>query len=458
MSQLSNRPLAAPALPTAAPTRVRWHIIGLLMAIAFISHVNRLSIRVAGDEVLRKQFAITKTEMGAVYSAFLFTYTLFMTPAGWLIDRRGAWAALVLMGLGLALFEAFTGLAGHVTSSPEIELAGRAFPSILISLVVIRAFMGVTAAPLHPGCGRMVSQWIPFPQRALANGLVIGAAGLGIATVSIVFGPLIDRFGWEKAFFILGGATALLVCAWTAYATNLPAQHGLVNDAERLVIQGGELPSNPTTGAESPNPATADWWVLLRNRSLVLLTLSYAAVGYFEYLFFYWMEDYIKEHIEPENSRLYGMFPPLAFAAAMPLGGWISDRCVARRGYRRGRAIVPIVGMLAGPALLCAGVLAEQPILGVVCLSLSLGAIGLTEGPFWSTAVELGGRRGGTAGGILNTGGNLGGMPAPYLTPLVAALFKGNWNVSLYLAGAVCLVGVLLWGWIDPNERVAEAT
>ena len=55
-------------------------------------------------------------------------------------------------------------------------------------------------------------------------------------------------------------------------------------------------------------------------------------------------------------------------------------------------------------------------------LALALAAVGACEAPIWTTAVELGGRRGGTAAGICNTGGNAGGLLAPIVTPLVS-----NW-------------------------------
>jgi MFS family permease len=68
--------------------------------------------------------------------------------------------------------------------------------------------------------------------------------------------------------------------------------------------------------------------------------------------------------------------------------------------------------------------------------------------------VELGGRRGGLAAGICNTGGNAGGLVAPVLTPFVAGRF--GWEAAIGVGSAVCLAGVLLWRWIDPHERVPE--
>ena len=69
----------------------------------------------------------------------------------------------------------------------------------------------------------------------------------------------------------------------------------------------------------------------------------------------------------------------------------------------------------------------------------------------WATALELGGRRGATAAGIFNTGGNAGGVLAPVLTPLISDKYGWPWGIGL--GSLVCLAGVCLWLWINPEEQ-----
>src|SRR5260370_3045329 len=101
------------------PTRVRWHILALLMALCFLSHFNRVSISVAGNDRIMEQYTISPTKMGAVYSAFLLVYSIGMIPGGFFIDRCGARRALITMGLGTALFGALTGGDGVVLLAPQ---------------------------------------------------------------------------------------------------------------------------------------------------------------------------------------------------------------------------------------------------------------------------------------------------------------------------------------------------
>src|SRR5207244_7842529 len=139
-----------------------------------------------------------------------------------------------------------------------------------------------------------------------------------------------------------------------------PGQHSKVNPAELRWIRTGDI-DEPRRNATSeaivaalplPTPAleVADagrWRALLTNRSLILLTVSYAAVGYFEYLFYFWMHFYFEGILKlgKYESRDYATILYLAMAVGMFLGGWLADSLARHWGRRRGRAAVILGGM-----------------------------------------------------------------------------------------------------------------
>ena len=178
-------------------TNVRWRILAMLMAYAGMCHFNRISISVAGTEHIMQDYSISETQMGMVYSSYLFVYTLCMMPGGWLIDRFGPKKALMFLGFGSAILVPLTGLASYAAGS------------MLFVLCVIRALLGVVSTPMHPGAARAVSFWMPYQTRGLANGLVTGAAVAGIASTYFVFGYLMDLVGWPSAFLVAGFATLM---------------------------------------------------------------------------------------------------------------------------------------------------------------------------------------------------------------------------------------------------------
>jgi len=428
--------------PSSAPvTQVRWHIVAMLMGLCLISHVNRASMSVAGTDRIMGQFSINPVQMGVVYSAFLLVYSICMIPGGLFIDRCGPRRALMVVGFGSAILGALTGVTGWVFTSAA---------SMLLGLTLVRGTMGLLSAPLHPAAARTIGNWFPFAQRSAANGIVTAAAIVGVALSYPVFGALIKVVDWQGAFLVCAGITALLTIWWTFHATDWPAQHRGVNQAERELIGTSETPHTPASGSR-----TAGWSALLANRSLLLITLSYAAVGYFQYLFVYWMQYYFDKvlHLGETPSKYYAGTLQLALALGMPLGGWLSGRLAHSFGVRRGRAFVSGGGMVASAVCLGLGVLAREPVWIVAWFALAHAAMGASEGPFWATAVDIGSSKGGTSAAICNTGGNLGGLLAPVVTPWVGEHYGWPWAIGL--GGVVCFLGALCWCWIEPAPRTS---
>jgi MFS family permease len=446
-----------------------WRIVPLLMLVVLLAHFNRVSITVAGAEQIIRPDYVSETEMGTVYSSFLLLYTIFMMPGGLFIDRFGPRVAWMVLGFGAAIGVGLTGLVGLTCTEAATLLAG---------LLVVRSLLGIAYSPLHPGGARLVANWVPPTGIAMANGLVTFAACVGIAATYVVFGMLMDQFGWPLAFLITSGVTLVVAVVWTVSAADHPAEaatsrlsfHSWHSQPSALRKASGPfLPSSHreeeikakeegiTVTPPAPLPPanhrdedafsarTAGFLALLGNRRLVCLALSYGAVGYFQYLFFYWANYYFEKvlHWSKEASRRNTSLLILAMGAGMVLGGWLADWAIKRLGSRGGLAVVPILGLVVAAATNVVGVFASDSVVILGSLGVAMAAIGACEGPFWTASVRIGGTRGGTAAAILNTGGNGGGLLAPVLTPIMAAAF--GWEAALVLASGVCILGAVLW-------------
>ena len=103
---------------------------------------------------------------------------------------------------------------------------------------------------------------------------------------------------------------------------------------------------------------------------------------------------------------------------------------------------VPVVAMIASGAIFELGLLGGSVQTTIAAFVVAAALVGVSEASFWTTVVELGGRYGGTAAGLMNTGGNLGGALSPSLTPLLSGFFAtrygvdSGWRLSLAVAGA----------------------
>jgi MFS family permease len=412
-------------------------IVGLLMGLAFLAHFNRLGISVAGKQHFIGPDKLSEEQMGLVYSAFLLVYTVGMLPGGYLIDRVGPRRAMTAMGVGLGFCAALTGTLGW---------SGLAVHAMLLPLLVIRGIAGAASVPLHPGAARAVSLWTPLRERSTANGLVTAGALVGIALTYPVFGGLMDRVGWPSAFVIAGTTLVIFALLWYALAADDPAGHRWANHAEReLVAGGGTAP--PRTRA-----TLREALALFRNRSLVLATLSYGALGYVQYMFFYWIEYYFSKvlRLPDSESRQAAFVVTMAMAVGMAVGGRVADGLCRGLGFAAGCRVVALGGMGLSAGFCLLGVRMTDPQAVVWCFALALGALGLCEGIFWTTAPALEPRNGGLACAVLNTGGNGIGLLAPIVTPVLGLRY--GWEMAVVVACVVCAVGGLLWLGIDTRS------
>ncbi|MGD9645140.1 MAG: MFS transporter [Pirellulales bacterium] len=415
-------------------------ILLLLMALAGLCHFNRVSISVAGSERLMYEFSLSEQQLGVVYTAYLVVYTLLMLPGGWLLDRVGPRRMLGAMAVGSAVFVAATALVGL----PILPVGA------LTALVVVRGALGAVSVPMHPGAANMVANWFAPAKRASANGFVTAAALVGIALSYPLFGALIDEVGWRWGMMIAALVTAAVAVAWWSVARDRPTDEIPSGGIDRSVENTSSSLSDKQAVVSN---AAASFSAEPQIASLILLTISYAAVGYFQYLFFYWSQYYF-EHVLKQGTqrgRFAAMLLGLAMAAGMLGGGWLAARLQSRWHAWRGLTLVPMIGMAVGAVLTVVGVLVGWPAITIGCFALAMGAVGMAEGPFWTAVVEVAGNRRGTGAAFFNTGGNVGGLLAPFATPVISAWL--GWQSGIALASLFCLLGAALWLWVRPADQ-----
>lgn len=428
---------------TAAANRkaleVQAWVVGLLVAFSVMSYFDRTIMSIAGP-VIMKEFSLSETSMGAVFSAFQMSYAIMNLPGGHLADRLGPRLVLTVMGLGAALCTGLTALGGK----PGLG----AYLGILPSFLLVRLAMGFFTGPLYPSCARANANWIPESRRARVWGYVSAGAGLGGATTPVLFSWMIMKYGWRMSFCLAAVATAALAVIWFWHIRDHPFQHPSISKES--------LASIDVPPAVQPSKAEGTRWVsLLTNPSLMLLTLGYFAVNYFSYIYFFWIYYYLGEvrHLGARKSAIAATFVFLTWMAMSPLGGWLSDRLVVRYGQKIGRRLVPIIALTLGAILLCVGINLTGTVSAVTSLCLSFGFASFSDGAYWATAISLGGRQVGAACGILNTGGNVGGI-GPYTVPLIASHF--GWTWGLYTTSMVLMLAVVTWFFIDPAKGVTK--
>src|ERR1700731_3324443 len=85
---LQERSHAGGIVRPVAATKVRWVVMGIVMAIMAVTAMNRLNLSIAG-KYIEEEFSFSTIAMGLVFSSFLWGYGLFQIPWGYVCDRFG---------------------------------------------------------------------------------------------------------------------------------------------------------------------------------------------------------------------------------------------------------------------------------------------------------------------------------------------------------------------------------
>jgi ACS family glucarate transporter-like MFS transporter len=172
------------------------------------------------------------------------------------------------------------------------------------------------------------------------------------------------------------------------------------------------------------------------------LSASYFCLNYFEYIFFYWTYYYFGE-VGANLTAIATTSIMMGMVVMGPAGGWLSDKLSMTHGLQRSRRAVVVGALGLSAILLFAGASALGTYPTILLLTLAFGFASMSEGPFWASAISLAKDDAGTAGGLMNTIGNIGGIAAPVLTPLIASRF--GWQAALWAGAGVVLLGMSAW-------------
>jgi MFS transporter, ACS family, glucarate transporter len=416
--------LVLPATMNIFRNHVRWWLIAWMFVISAVAYLDRVNISIAGS-LIEKEFGFDHVHLGWALSAFLLGYALFQAPGGRLADRYGPRRILTV---GTIWWAVFTSLTAAVSA----ELAGALFV-----LMAVRFLLGVGEAVVYPAGNRLVASWIPSQERGVANGLIFAGVGAGAGVTPPLITYIMVHRGWRWSFWISALIGLLAGLVWLAIARDRPEQHPLVSPEEATYIRVGL----PATSNQRPLP----WRNIFFSKDVVAVTLSYFCYGYVAYIFFSWFFIYLNavRGLNLKSSSYYSMLPFLAMAAGSTIGGWISDVITRKVGRRAGRCGVACASMLLCTIFVASGAFAQDARVASVILAGGAGALYLSQSSFWSVTSEIGGSSAGSVSGVMNMGGQIGGMVTASLTPLIAKHF--GWDTSFFVAAGLCSIGALLW-------------
>jgi ACS family glucarate transporter-like MFS transporter len=418
--------------------RIRWRIYGFLFTFGFIAYFQQKGLTVAAERIM-PDLHFSQMQIGWLESAFVLGYALFQFPGGILGQRVGARWLFTIIGAIAFLATALTPLA------PAL-LQGNLLLAAMLSLQFI---LGLAQGPIFPLSTGVMESWFAPPRWAFIQGLQSSGLQLAAAATVPLVAYLMNTIGWQQALLWPALPAGGVVALWAWYGRNTPQQHRAVSAAE--IAELGDRPED-----QSQSSLTRQRLVrIVTNRSVLLLSVSYVCMNYVFYLISNWCFLYLvqERHFNLLESGLLSMLPPLGAAAGCALGGVMVGAACKRFGTRWGFRAVPLFALPAAGILLLVVVNLANAYLALAALTLAYLVVELTEAAYWGGIMEVARADCMSASGVLNTGGNVGGLIG---IPIVAHLSGGgHWSAAFAIGTLFALIGTLLWFGIDAGKVVA---
>jgi ACS family glucarate transporter-like MFS transporter len=233
-------------------------VLIMLCVMYLITYLDRVNVSTAAAG-FGKEFHLSHTEVGLVFSAFAYPYLLFQVIGGWVSDRFGAKRTLLFCGTLWAAATVLTGFAGG-----------------LASLLAARVLLGFGEGATFPAATAAMSRWVAKERRGFAQGITHAAARVGNALAPAAIVIVMAKYGWREAFYISGAISLVWVAIWWLTFTEHPKDHPRITAAELQILP-----------APKAKPAKVPFTQLFKR--MLPVTIVYFCYGWTLWLFLSWI-------------------------------------------------------------------------------------------------------------------------------------------------------------------------
>ncbi|MGF6469100.1 MFS transporter [Paraburkholderia youngii] len=399
-------------------------VLVMLCIMYFITYLDRVNVSTAAAG-FGKEFNLTHTQVGLVFSAFAYPYLLFQVIGGWVSDRFGARRTLLFCGAIWGLATVFTGLAGG-----------------LASLLAARLVLGFGEGATFPAATSAMSRWVAKEKRGFAQGITHAASRVGNAVAPALIVLVMTTWGWRESFYICGALSLVWVALWAITFTEHPKDHPRITPEELAVLP-----------AVKPKVAGLPWGKLFRRMTPV--TIVYFCYGWTLWLFLSWIPLYFlhNHHLQLQKSAIFASVVFFAGVIGDTLGGLVTDAIFKRTGsLKRARSWMVSVCMLFCLLSLIPLMFTHDLTLSIACLASGFFFAEMTIGPMWAIPMDIAPEFSGTASGMMNTGSALAAIISPVMGGFLIDHF-GNWDLPFVGSMLLMGIGVVLAFRMQPESR-----
>ena len=307
---------------------LRWWIIFLIFIATVINYIDRTAFALLWPE-MGKDLGMDNADYAIMLNVFMATYAAGKFLSGKLYDKIGTRLGFVISIIVWSLASAF-----------------HAFARGLISLSIVRGFLGLGEAGNWPGAVKSNGEWFPVKERAFAQGIFNSGASIGnvIAPFVIVF--LYARFGWKTTYIILGAVGLLWVIPWLFLNKSTPEKHPWVTQEERDLILADRIDKNEVESKTKAKSLSVSQILSYKQSWGVLMCRFFIEPIW--WFFAGWMPIYLNKTFELSIEQIAATMwiSYLMAAAGSIVGGWFSGYLMKTKSVDAARKITITIGGL----------------------------------------------------------------------------------------------------------------
>jgi ACS family hexuronate transporter-like MFS transporter len=408
----------------------RWTVVVLLF---FATTINYLDRQVIGllKPTLEVQFNWTETDYSHIVMAFSAAYALGLLAFGGFIDKIGT-----KLGYTISLIVWSVAAMLH------------AIVKTTFGFGVVRAALGLGESGNFPAAIKVVAEWFPKRERALATGIFNSGANIGAVVAPVMVPWILGIYGWQMAFIITGAIGFIWLIFWW-FIYEVPARHKKISKEEFEFIHSDNV---ETAGESEVPPVKIKWIKLFGVRQTWAFVVGKLLTDPIWYFFLFWLPSYFSTtfNLDLKKPSLPLVLVYTATTVGSIGGGYLSSWFI-KRGMPVFKARKTAMFLFALCVLPIFGARYATNIWQAVGLiSLAAAAHQAWSANIFTTASDMFPKQAiSSVVGIGGMAGSVGGIFFPLLIGVILETYKeaGNLTAGYNIIFTMCACSYLL-AWV----------
>jgi MFS family permease len=322
----TNNP--SPDSSTAGHGHYRWTICALLFFSVAVNYIDRMTLGILKGP-LSEKLGWTDLDYGYITAAFSFAYAFGYLFGGWAIEKLGVRRGLPLFVIIWSAAAMAHGFCGYLDLNEQFRMSypwyskvenGFALMTLIMPLTAAgfmfaRVILGLSEGANFPAAIKIVAEWFPVKERALATGLFNAGTNVGAILCPVGVPWIFKHIGWEATFYVTGATGFLWVILWW-FVYDQPDKHRRLSKEELAYIRAGQP-------AAEEKKVKIPWITLLSYRAVwayvIAGILAAPAWGFYQSF----LPDFLAKRFAAPAIRVSDVTNADAFVAKLKQG---SDR------------------------------------------------------------------------------------------------------------------------------------